>query len=196
MTRPGWSLFGIPLVARITNISDGSQIYDEYMKLLRPFFNMDEDEYDDTENSDKGLAKMESGALSNSDDSWSLDDEMGADLHVASDFQFHFTDERGMLKFQRIKLGKPLDVSGETKKLNVLVSWSEKMLRRYNTSNFNLLPEVFKSSLFAMKPQESVSLYKCLEGFLKEEPLGPEDMWLVSFMLAYACILKCTCGHI
>jgi hypothetical protein len=28
-------------------------------------------------------------------------------------------------------------------------------------------------------PQESVSLYKCLEAFLKEEPLGPEDMWLV-----------------
>ncbi|KHN34173.1 Ubiquitin carboxyl-terminal hydrolase 8 [Glycine soja] len=25
--------------------------------------------------------------------------------------------------------------------------------------------------------QESVSIYKCLEAFLKEEPLGPEDMW-------------------
>jgi hypothetical protein len=24
-------------------------------------------------------------------------------------------------------------------------------------------------------PQESVSLYKCLEAFLKEEPLGPVD---------------------
>jgi len=42
------------------------------------------------------------------------------------------------------------------------------------------LPEVLKPQLYARRPQESVSLYKCLEAFLKEEPLGPEDMWLVS----------------
>jgi hypothetical protein len=34
-------------------------------------------------------------------------------------------------------------------------------------------------------PQESVSLYKCLEAFLKEEPLGPEDMWLVCTLIFF-----------
>lgn len=42
------------------------------------------------------------------------------------------------------------------------------------------MPEVFKSDFLAKKPQESVSLYKCLEAFLQEEPIGPEDMWLVT----------------
>ncbi|KAI5342698.1 hypothetical protein L3X38_010574 [Prunus dulcis] len=46
----------------------------------------------------------------------------------------------------------------------------------YDTRLLSSLAEIFKSSLFAKKPQESVSLYKCLEAFLKEEPLGPEDV--------------------
>lgn len=174
MGRPCWSLFGIPLVARISGLSDGSQIRDAYMKLLQPLLNMDEDDYDDTDNE---LAKIESGSLSNSDNSWSSDDEMGANLPVPSDFQFHVTNERGILRGQSIKVGKPLDVSGAAKKVHVLVSWSEKMLKRYDTSHLSLLPEVFKPGFLATKPQEFVSLYKCLEGFLKEEPLGPEDMW-------------------
>ncbi|KMT11558.1 hypothetical protein BVRB_5g108750 [Beta vulgaris subsp. vulgaris] len=176
MARQCWSLFGIPLVARIHNILDGSQIYDAYMKLLRPFLNMEED-YNDAENLDDELAKMESRSLSNSDNLWSSDDDLGADLHVASEFQFHFTDERGRLKDQRIKLGKSLDLTDAAKKWNVLVSWSHQMVRRYDTSGFSVLPEVFKPGLLSMRPQESVSLGKCLEGFLKEEPLGPKDMW-------------------
>lgn len=178
MARQCWSLFGIPLVARIHSILDGSQIYDAYMKLLRPFRNMEED-YNDAENLDDELAKMESRSLSNSDNLWSSDDDLGADLHVASEFQFHFTDERGRLKDQRIKLGKSLDLTDAAKKWNVLVSWSHQMVRRYDTSGFSVLPEVFKPGSLSMRPQESVSLGKCLEGFLKEEPLGPKDMWLV-----------------
>lgn len=183
MGRRSWSPFGIPLVARIPNTSDGSQIHDTFKKLLRPFLNMDEDDYDDIENSDSELE-----SFPNSDNSWSSDDEMGDDLHVPSDFQFHITDERGMLRGRRIKVGKVLDVSVASNKVYVLVSWSKPVLRRYDTCRLSLLPEVFKHVFAAMKPQESVSLYKCLEGFLKEEPLGPEDMWLVYNTFNIFCI--------
>ncbi|KAI4386154.1 hypothetical protein MLD38_004113 [Melastoma candidum] len=39
------------------------------------------------------------------------------------------------------------------------------------------LPETFKSGIVGKRAQESISLYKCLEAFLIDEPLGPEDMW-------------------
>ncbi|XP_021771249.1 ubiquitin carboxyl-terminal hydrolase 8-like isoform X1 [Chenopodium quinoa] len=174
---PRWSLFGTPLVARISSVSDGTQIHDAYIKLLQPLLNMVEDDYDDIEKSDNEFTKMGSGSLSNSDNSCSSDDEMGADFYVPSDFQFHISDERGLSGGQRIKLGKPLDVPVKTTIVNVLVSWSKRMLRRYDTCHLSSLPEVFKPIFPDVIPQESVSLYKCMEGFLKEEPLGPEDMW-------------------
>ncbi|KAH9616498.1 hypothetical protein KSS87_021657 [Heliosperma pusillum] len=168
--------FGIPFVARVSNLVNGYHIRDEYMKLFRPFLNMDVDDYDDIENSDINPAKMEASMLS-SDDSLSSDDEARADLHISSDFQFHFTDERGIIRGRRIKLSKPLNFTGGTEKLNVLVSWPENMVGQYDTSNLSPSPEVFRRKFSTFKMQESVSLYKCLEGFLKEEPLGPEDMW-------------------
>ncbi|CDY16616.1 BnaC09g36570D [Brassica napus] len=45
----------------------------------------------------------------------------------------------------------------------------------YDTCLLSSLPEVSKFG--TKRPQETVSLYKCLEAFLKEEPLGPDDMW-------------------
>ncbi|KAL9230889.1 hypothetical protein vseg_006182 [Gypsophila vaccaria] len=169
-------LFGIPLVARVSNQVKGYQIRDEYVKLLRPFLNVDLDDYDDIENSDTDQSKMEA-SMSSSDDSLSSDDDMKADLHVGSDFLFRFTDERSLMRGRRIKLTRPLNFTGSTEKVSVLVSWPEDMVRRYDISHLSLLPEVFRRKFPTFKTPESVSLYKCLESFSKEEPLGPEDMW-------------------
>jgi len=59
----------------------------------------------------------------------------------------------------------------------VSVSWQDNGLKQYNLDSMDSLPEVFKTVLFARRPQETCSLYACLEAFIKEEPLGPEDMW-------------------
>ncbi|CAH2035036.1 unnamed protein product [Thlaspi arvense] len=60
----------------------------------------------------------------------------------------------------------------------VVVKWDEKEHEKYDSSCLNDLPEVHKTS-FSMKKskQEETSLFSCLEGFLAEEPLGPDDMW-------------------
>nr|ABA99902.2 Ubiquitin carboxyl-terminal hydrolase family protein, expressed [Oryza sativa Japonica Group] len=50
-------------------------------------------------------------------------------------------------------------------------------LEQYNFSSLDNLPEIYKAVLFSRRPQETCSLYACLEAFIKEEPLGPEDMW-------------------
>lgn len=59
-----------------------------------------------------------------------------------------------------------------------LVEWTEKEHEIYDGSHLQVIPEVHKSRIFASKSkQEAVSLFSCLDAFLKEEPLGPDDMW-------------------
>ncbi|KAJ8626189.1 hypothetical protein MRB53_019496 [Persea americana] len=62
--------------------------------------------------------------------------------------------------------------------IQVLLDWSHRELGVYDVNFLQDLPEVFKSGFTVKKTrQESISLFSCLEAFLKEEPLGPDDMW-------------------
>ncbi|XP_058093308.1 ubiquitin carboxyl-terminal hydrolase 5 isoform X1 [Magnolia sinica] len=60
----------------------------------------------------------------------------------------------------------------------VFIDWSKKVLEKYDTHYLENLPEVFKYGPATKKARtEPLSLYTCLEAFLREEPLVPEDMW-------------------
>ncbi|GAB2274235.1 hypothetical protein Dimus_009002 [Dionaea muscipula] len=60
--------------------------------------------------------------------------------------------------------------------LRLVLHWTKNVAELYNFSFLEDIPVVYKSA--AKRPQpESVSLFSCLEAFLKEEPLGPDDMW-------------------
>ncbi|XP_057975187.1 ubiquitin carboxyl-terminal hydrolase 8-like [Malania oleifera] len=174
-------IFGIPLVARMSNISKGSYIRKQFLKLLVPFLMPNEDnltDYDDAGDSGNEDAEMEdatSPAVSDVDSE--SDSETGGSSHLDSDFQFYLTDEKAYIQGARIKMNEPVVVSGFSRMLNVCVCWPDKMIERYDTRLLSSLPEIFNPGLFTKRPQETVPLYKCLEAFLKEEPLGPEDMW-------------------
>ncbi|KAL5726749.1 ubiquitinyl hydrolase 1 [Ranunculus cassubicifolius] len=58
----------------------------------------------------------------------------------------------------------------------VTVDWSERDLDMYNLSYLENLPAACKPTKKAAR-RDSISLFSCLEAFLKEEPLGPDDMW-------------------
>ncbi|XP_050377387.1 ubiquitin carboxyl-terminal hydrolase 9-like [Argentina anserina] len=83
-------------------------------------------------------------------------------------------DERGntckpLEKFSSLKSGK---------NIKVFLDWTEKEDESYDASYLKDLPEVYKPGNTAKKTrQEAISLFTCLEAFLKEEPLGPSDMW-------------------
>ena len=62
-------------------------------------------------------------------------------------------------------------------RLHVSVHWHHSVSRQYNTSVLNNLPEIHKLELIPKEFEDCVALRGCLEAFLKEEPLGPEDMW-------------------
>jgi ubiquitin carboxyl-terminal hydrolase 4/11/15 len=88
------------------------------------------------------------------------------------------TDEKGTNKEGFLEADDPVPIPRNCRRLQVLVYWPDKMLDKYDTLLLDTLSEVLKFG-FAIKRlnQEPISLYACLDAFLKEEPLGPEDMW-------------------
>lgn len=97
-------------------------------------------------------------------------------------FKFWLAQEGFMDKLVFIDLGKPLPSVFRAMQLNtrvhVVVEWSEKALECYDISQFEVMPDTFSSKCSVKTPrQEVISLHGCLDAFLKEEPLGPEDMW-------------------
>lgn len=71
--------------------------------------------------------------------------------------------------------------------INVVINWSPELLERYDVQYLENLPEVCKYGHVSKKARtEPLTLYTCMEAFLREEPLVPEDMWSVpSFSLNY-----------
>ncbi|CAA6655882.1 unnamed protein product [Spirodela intermedia] len=89
-------------------------------------------------------------------------------------FEFSFADEKDSGRNSFFK-----DSSPPSRRVKVLVDWSEKEQGLYDLSFLEDLPEVYKNTGFFAKKtrQEAVNLFSCLEAFLREEPLGPDDMW-------------------
>lgn len=91
--------------------------------------------------------------------------------------QFFLPSERFSDQRVKIEMDQALTVKGPHKRLLVVVCWQDKGLEQYNLGSLDSLPEVYKAVLFSRRPQDTCSLYACLEAFIKEEPLGPDDMW-------------------
>lgn len=87
-------------------------------------------------------------------------------------------------KFQNPTLLENVSFTRAGRLVKLVLDWSQIEYEFYDPSYLKDLPEVFKSGFTAKKNrQESISLFSCLEAFLKEEPLGPDDMWSVCFIL-------------
>lgn len=75
---------------------------------------------------------------------------------------------------------KVVKLSPSSATVLVYIDWSQKLMEKYDTHPLETLPEVLKYGPVTKKARtEPLSLYTCLEAFLREEPLVPEDMWLV-----------------
>ncbi|XP_021667726.2 ubiquitin carboxyl-terminal hydrolase 8 isoform X2 [Hevea brasiliensis] len=176
-----WKAFGIPLLGPVHNFVIGSDIHNLYLKLLTPFRLAADDTLGSSDTCKSTAVEDATGMEDNNDSALggnaNLFSVEGANSPSDSELKFYITDEKGTVKDSKIIINEPVPVTGMPKRFNVLVSWPEKQIKKYDTRLLSSLPEIFKSGFFAKRPQESVSLYKCLEAFLKEEPLGPDDMW-------------------
>lgn len=118
----------------------------------------------------------------------SMDQSMGNTELEGTDsqefpFQLFLTDDRYLsckpiFKDSVIKSGN---------RIKVIFEWTEKEHKLYDCSSLKDLPEVYHKTGYRTKKtrQEAVSLFSCLEAFLTEEPLGPDDMWYDGFLKIY-----------
>lgn len=176
-------IFGIPLITRLSNVDKGSDIHNVFQKLLGPFVKTSAATSDDHDqigdSADDDIFKMEDITGSSLSCDVNLMNKAGNDLNSDKGLQFFLADEKGWkLNESKIEINEPFSVMDSARRVNLYVRWPDELIEQYDIKRFSTLPVIFKSGLFAKKPQESVSLYSCLEAFLTEEPLGPEDMWL------------------
>ncbi|KAF4348472.1 hypothetical protein F8388_020738 [Cannabis sativa] len=172
-----WKAFGIPLVARLSDSICGSDVRNLYLELLNPLKVCAKKASDNLDGPEGTASEDSTQNTVNPDISGTVNPSVVKEANSPLDdkLQFYLADEKGTSRESEILMSEPVILS---KRLNVLVCWPGKCFeQQYDTHLLCSLPEVFKSGLFAKRPQESVSLYKCLEAFLKEEPLGPEDMF-------------------
>ncbi|GAV63880.1 UCH domain-containing protein, partial [Cephalotus follicularis] len=166
-TTSNWKTFGIPLVARLSDMSSGSDFLKKFLQLLKPFrmpieeATEDYDDERDTDSKDTATGDVVSPKVPGSDG------KTGDDPQGNTGFRFYMIQNKDISI--EIEMETEILISRLTKILEVRVSWSEKMVEDYDT--------YLLDKFFTRRPKESISLYKCLEAFLKEEPLGPEDMW-------------------
>ncbi|KAJ1690524.1 hypothetical protein LUZ63_014679 [Rhynchospora breviuscula] len=163
-----WKQFGTPLMARLPKPSTGTTIWTEFLKAMNPFLR-------------SGHSALSSSHSDSTNCCARIPEEITKETVQTADldlFQFYLTDERCQLQLSKIEMDEPVSFNVPKKYVHVLVNWSENAFEQYDLGLLSSLPEVYKSGgIFARRPQESVSLYSCLEAFLTDEPLGPDDMW-------------------
>ncbi|KAK1694163.1 hypothetical protein QYE76_010860 [Lolium multiflorum] len=120
-----------------------------------------------------GIVLTDNGASCEKGLSTSNVDEAITDAELLP-FNLYLSDDKGHVR-------NPIDedsnhVLGPTMRL--LMDWSVREHEIYNLKYMEDLPDVFKPGFMSKKTrQEAVNLFSCLDAFLKDEPLGPDDMW-------------------
>ncbi|KAI4340513.1 hypothetical protein MLD38_025341 [Melastoma candidum] len=181
-----WKAFGIPLVARLDVLGSGvpisgADICSIFTRLLHPFHKSSQANLGDVNETEDTVVEdastTEDAATSASGEPLSNSPDV-TDVMSPSDpeLQFYLTDEKGLSKKSKIEINEPVPPPRNSH-LYVAVCWPESQIKECDVDLLCSLPEIFKSGLLEKRAQETVSLYKCLEAFLTEEPLGPEDMW-------------------
>ncbi|XP_010542043.1 PREDICTED: ubiquitin carboxyl-terminal hydrolase 9-like isoform X2 [Tarenaya hassleriana] len=164
--------FGTPLVTYINaEPLSGTDIEAIVSRLLSPLQRV--------HTSSKVNNGKENGYLPEADDELpgsfsSTDTELEDATDGELSFRLFLTDERG-LNVEPLQSESVVNPGSITR---VWVEWNENEQEKYDSCYLNDLPEVHKTSFSAKKTrQEAISLFSCLEAFLAEEPLGPDDMW-------------------
>ncbi|KAL5223604.1 hypothetical protein ABZP36_010243 [Zizania latifolia] len=91
--------------------------------------------------------------------------------------RFYLANKKFPDQHMKIEMDQPIKLVGSQKRLHVVVCWQDNGLEQYNFGSLDPLPEIYKAVLLSRRPEDTCSLYACLETFIKKEPLGPEEMW-------------------
>ncbi|XVF05042.1 hypothetical protein REPUB_Repub05bG0137000 [Reevesia pubescens] len=130
-----WKTFGIPLVARLSNVVNGSDIHSLYLKLLNPFKTQAEEVLDDCDTSESSAVEdISQKEHAESPVSHGFEKPLDANGIVPpseAELQFYMTDEKGIVKESQIIMGEAIPAAGVSGRLHVLASWAEKYVKQY-----------------------------------------------------------------
>ncbi|OQU88462.1 hypothetical protein SORBI_3002G039200 [Sorghum bicolor] len=199
--------FEAPLLAALPETINGLSLQDIYLKLLSPFrlsnragslnvcmeSNSDSIDLTDATSSDSGSNSFQNSQSEDGPESshcsaseceiMKRPDDLcdgGSDSNKEAqmeEFEFYLKNERGDGQLQKIEINELDLLETAPSRLHVNVHWLRNASKKYATSMLSNLPEIHKLELIPKGTEDSVALHGCLEAFLKEEPLGPEDMW-------------------
>ncbi|KAG9454564.1 hypothetical protein H6P81_007468 [Aristolochia fimbriata] len=132
------------------------------------------------ENGFSSQGRIDEKMMSNGDACSSLNNDESAnmELEASSDedfsLQLSVTDERIL---DEIPLAES-SFNESDQVVRVLMDWSPREHHLYDVHYLKDFPVIFKPGHQMKRTRsEAISLFSCLEAFLKEEPLGPDDMW-------------------
>ncbi|XP_050388034.1 ubiquitin carboxyl-terminal hydrolase 5 isoform X2 [Argentina anserina] len=171
LATSGWVPYGTPLLSSIScddEITRGN-IQNIVRTMLSPMLRTESLDHTDTSNVSGTVS-----AISNS-----MTNDMTSSKPVKSlKLPLQLVDESTACVDLSVGEEKAITLPLESSSILVYADWSQKLLDKYHTHYLENLPEVFKYGPVTKKVRtEPLSLYTCLEAFLREEPLVPEDMW-------------------
>lgn len=182
----GWKPYGTPLVSSILcdDIITNSDIQAIVQKMLSPMLRAENSGNLNSANT-RAASQNEVSPDSSVPDS-KHSNGANSKITAAQKLPLVFVDENNVCIDLSIGEDKALKYSSSSPSILVFIDWSKKLLKSYDTHYLENLPEVSKLGPPTKKARtEPLSLYTCLEAFLREEPLVPEDMWYVSYIFAF-----------
>lgn len=183
----GWKPYGTPLVLPISSddaITRGD-IQLIVHTMLSPMRRENPGDSDISDNNTSSAASTPPAAINATEactDSSEADsthkDTSNAKRRTLPKLPLQLVDENNACIDLSVGEEKAVKLSSSSMSILLFVDWSQKLLKNYDTHYLENLPEVFKNGPVTKKARtEPLSLYTCLEAFLHEEPLVPEDMW-------------------
>ncbi|CAD6257147.1 unnamed protein product [Miscanthus lutarioriparius] len=156
-TLTSWKPYGVPLLAQISRneIVTGLDIHELVHKMLVPMLR----------NQDSLHLAVQS-SVSTRTHSYHTN---------CSKFQLQLIDDSNTVIE---KSNDAIRVPQSSLATVFFINWPKEDLKKIDTHHLEYLPEVFMYAPPAKRTRgEALSLYACLDAFLREEPLVPEDMW-------------------
>ncbi|XVE68508.1 hypothetical protein DITRI_Ditri09bG0073600 [Diplodiscus trichospermus] len=172
-----WKPFGTPLVSSLPcddDVITSGDIQTIVQTMLTPLLKEGIEYSDNSDPSASGVAKDPSDRSSGEVDASRASTSINK---VLPKLPLQLVDESNTCIDLSVGDEKAINLSPASHMV-VYLDWSSKLLEKYNINYLENLPEVFKYGPITKKARtEPLSLYTCLEAFLREEPLVPEDMW-------------------
>ncbi|XP_068655113.1 ubiquitin carboxyl-terminal hydrolase 5 isoform X1 [Aristolochia californica] len=165
--RIGWNPYGTPLVAPMSrdDVITRGDVQSIVHTMLSPMLRA---ETSQSEDPPKSFSDVEPAGATKSN----------SDIIMSPKLRLQLVDENNACIDLSVGEEKAIKLSSSSTYILVFIDWSNKDLELYDTHYIENLPEVCKYAPPAKKARsEPLSLYSCLEAFLREEPLVPEDMW-------------------